>query len=334
MQILEKFDPELWEIARENMERVRLILETIEPYSDERRKVQAFREILAELESGNTAPRTAGNHFETEEVHVPRSDGDGSIRLAIFRPEGKSDTLPCLYFIHGGGMIVGSIDNIREEATKLANLLKVVVVAVEYRLAPEHPHPAPVNDCFDGFNWVARNAAKLGIDPSRIGMFGESAGGGLAAATALMIRDRGGSGLLFQVLIAPMLDDRNDTPSSRQFSGVWPGWPREMNLLGWQALLGNSAGTDRVSEYAAPSRASDLSDLPETYIEVAGLELFRDEDISYGQRLMEHNVPVEMHVYPGTFHSWHGLAPEAAVTKRAVRNRMEWIRRQYESRKA
>ena len=94
MEILEKFDPELWEIARENMERVRLILETIEPYGDERRKVQAFREILAELESGNTAPRTAGNHFETEEVHVPRSDGDGNIRLAIFRPEGKSDTLP------------------------------------------------------------------------------------------------------------------------------------------------------------------------------------------------------------------------------------------------
>ncbi|WP_290705341.1 alpha/beta hydrolase fold domain-containing protein, partial [Ferroplasma sp. Type II] len=141
-------------------------------------------------------------------------------------------------------------------------------------------------------------------------------------------RDSGGPEILFQALITPMLDDRNNTPSSHMCSGLWPSWPREMNVLGWRALLGDRVGMDNVSPYAAPARAENLCNLPSAYIEVGGMEVFRDEDISYARRLMENNVPVELHVYPGTFHTWYAQVPEATVSKRALRNRMEWIQNQ------
>ena len=225
-------------------------------------------------------------------------------------------------------MIVGSIDNNAAHFSRLSETLGAIIVDVDYRLAPENPYPAGVDDCYDGLVWVWDHADDLNVDPSRIGVLGESAGGGLAAAISLKSRDSDGPKILFQALVAPMLDDRNNTPSSIMCSGAWPSWPREMNILGWRALLGDRAGTGEVSSYAAPARAEYLGDLPPAYIEVGELEVFRDEDISYARRLMEHNTPVELHVYPGTFHSWYAQAPEASVSRRAIRNRMEWVQDQ------
>ena len=204
--------------------------------------------------------------------------------------------------------------------------LGCVVVSVEYRLAPEHPHPAPVEDCYAGLVWTAKNAAELGIDPDRLAVGGLSAGGGLAAGTVLLARDRGGPALAFQLLVCPMLDDRNVTPSSHEFAEAVV-WNRAANLFGWTALLGDAAGTDEVSPYAAPARATDLSGLPPAYIDVGELEVFRDECVDYAQRLVQAGVSTEFHLYPGAFHGFDGMIPDAEISRRAAAERVVALRR-------
>ena len=184
-----------------------------------------------------------------------------------------------------------------------------------------------IHDCYAGLQWTVANAAELNIDPTRIAVGGESAGGGLSAGTCLFARDRGGPEIAFQYLIYPMLDDTNTTPSSLEFADGWPGWPREMNLVAWDAYLGDASGSDAVSPYAAPTRATDLSNLPPAYIDVGVLEVFRDEDIDYANRLMQAGVPVELHVYPGVFHGWELATPTAAVTQIATANRRAAMKR-------
>ncbi|MCC6380934.1 MAG: alpha/beta hydrolase, partial [Dehalococcoidia bacterium] len=180
-------------------------------------------------------------------------------------------------------------------------------------LAPENPHPAPVEECYAGLVWTVAHAAELGIDAARLAIGGPSAGSGLAAGTALMARDRGGPAIAFQMLIYPMLDDRNVTPSSHLETA--PGvWDRETNVSAWKALLGEAAGTEAASPYAAPARAADFSGLPPAFIDVGTADLFCDEDIAYAQRLMQAGVPTELHVYPGAFHGFDGMAPNARVT--------------------
>ena len=200
-----------------------------------------------------------------------------------------------------------------------------------YRLIASTLSPEPANDvwhdCYAGLQWTVDNAAELHIDPTRIAVGGESAGGGLAAATCLLARDRGGPEVGFQYLIYPMLDDRNVTPSSREFADGWPGWPRELNVVAWEAVLGGQVGSDEVSPYAAPARATDLANLPPVYIDVGNLEVFRDEDIEFANRLMQAGVPVELHVYPGVFHGWEMATPHAAVTKLATANRRAAMKR-------
>src|SRR5581483_950120 len=168
------------------------------------------------------------------------------------------------------------------------------------------PHPAPVEDCYAGLVWTVQHAGELGIDPARLVIGGASAGGGLAAATALLSRDRGGPRALLQLLVYPMLDDRNTTRSSHEIVDVGI-WDRATNVGGWRALLGEAAGGDTVSHYAAPARASDLSNLPPAVIYVGTADLFRDEDIDYAQRLIHAGVPAELHVYPGAYHGFEGM---------------------------
>jgi acetyl esterase/lipase len=209
----------------------------------------------------------------------------------------------------------------------LAAAIDGAVISVDYRLAPEHPHPIPVEDCYAGLAWTAGQAGRLGIDAARIVIGGESAGGGLAAATALLARDRGGPALRFQYLVYPMLDDRNDSSSALEFGADWPVWPREMNVVGWRALLGDRAGEADVSSYAAPARATDLAGLPPAYIDCGDLEVFRDECINYARRLAGAGSVVELHIWPGVFHGWEGAAPEAAVTRQATAARLAALRR-------
>jgi acetyl esterase/lipase len=241
----------------------------------------------------------------------------GDVPVRVYRPAAATGTLPGLLWIHGGGMIFGSIDMEDLTCDAFAEAVGCVVVSVDYRLAPEHPHPAPVEDCYAALVWLAENAAELGVDPARLAVGGSSAGGGLAAGTALLARDRGTPGLVFQLLVYPMLDDRDATPSTHEFSGILS-WSREHNLSGWKALLGDRVGGPDVDHYAAPARAEDLSGLPPTLIQVGELEVFRDEDVDYAMRLLRAGVPTELHLYPGAYHGWNMAAPES--TKTAVMN--------------
>jgi acetyl esterase/lipase len=200
---------------------------------------------------------------------------------------------------------------------------------VEYRLAPEHPDPAPVEDCYAGLVWTAKHAEELGIDPDRILIAGGSAGGGLAAGTALLARDRGFPTLTHQVLICPMLDDRLETPSSRMLDGEGM-WDRNDNLFGWTALLGDRQGGGDVSIYAAPARATDLSGLPRSYVDVGTVESFRDEAITYAQRLAQAGVNVDLHLWGGGFHGSDLMAPHAAISRASQAARDEFLRRALE----
>ncbi|WP_125610209.1 alpha/beta hydrolase [Specibacter cremeus] len=257
--------------------------------------------------------------------HVaPGRAGTADVALRSYTPARGRGPWPCVYWLHGGGMIAGSVAEDDQYCMRLAESTGAVVVSVEYRLAPEHPFPAALDDAYNGLLWTAANTGVLGIDPDRLAIGGASAGGGIAAGTALMARDRHGPALRFQYLLYPMLDDRQTTHSSHEFTGI-PSWNRERNEMGWQCLLGGDHGTGRVSPYAAPARAADLSGLPPAMIQVGELDLFRDEDIDYAARLLRARVPTELSVYAGVYHGSDGLNPEAAVTARMVRDRDEAI---------
>lgn len=261
--------------------------------------------------------------FEVEERTVP---GPPGVSLLICRPAGVTTPLGAIYHTHGGGMIVGDNRSGMAEMLDWAQELRLVVVSVEYRLAPEHPHPAPIEDCYAGLVWTAEHAGELGIDPGRLLVAGASAGGGLAAALALLARDRGGPALIGQMLLCPMLDDRNDTPSSVQMAGLGV-WDRTSNETGWTALLGDERGGPDVSPYAAPARATDLSGLPPAFIDVGSAETFRDEDVAYADRIWQAGGRAELHVWPGGFHGFDRMAPQAAVSQDARAARTRWLRR-------
>jgi acetyl esterase/lipase len=205
-------------------------------------------------------------------------------------------------------------------------LFDAVAISVEYRLAPEHPDPAPIHDCFAGLVWTAAHAGELGFDPGRLIIAGASSGGGLTAGTALMARDRGGPALAAQILVCPMLDDRNQTTSSHQIDGIGL-WDRASNEVGWTALLGDRRNTDQVSVYAAPARATDFSGLPPAYIDCGSAEVFRDEDVAYASAIWAAGGVAELHVWAGGFHSFDGMAPHAAVSRAACETRTRFVAR-------
>ncbi|GAA2535413.1 alpha/beta hydrolase [Winogradskya humida] len=269
---------------------------------------------------------TRDGRFTIEDRTVPGPDGAPDISLLICRPTQATGTLGCVYHTHGGGMIVGDNRSGIGEMLDWAERFGLVVVSVEYRLAPETPHPGPVEDSYAGLVWTAAHAADLGYDPDRLIVAGASAGGGLAAALALLSRDRGGPALLGQMLIYPMLDDRNNTPSAIQMAGLGV-WDRTSNQTGWGALLGDAAGGPDVSQYAAPARATDLSNLPPAYIDAGSAETFRDEDVAYASRIWQSGGRAELHVWPGGFHGFDLMVPTAAISQDAREARLHWLNR-------
>jgi acetyl esterase/lipase len=198
------------------------------------------------------------------------------------------------------------------------------MLVVDYRVAPEHPDLTPVEDCYAALVWLNEHASELGIDPDRVAVMGDSAGGGLAAGVCLMARDRGGPAVAQQLLIYPMLDDHPAAPNPQLLPFLT--WSYDDNVTGWAALLGDKAGSDAVSPYAAPARAEHLSGLPDTYIDVGDLDIFRNEDIVYARRLADAGVPTELHVYPGCPHAFEALAPNAAVSQRVIGDRVRRLR--------
>jgi acetyl esterase/lipase len=254
------------------------------------------------------------------DVSIAPADG-AELRLFWYSSATGDAPGSAVLYLHGGGFIVPLLpvyDGMMRAYTKRTG---VPMLLVDYRVAPEHPHPTPVEDCYAALCWLADNATELGVDPDRIAVMGESAGGGLAAGVALMARDRGGPALAQQLLIYAMLDDRTIEPDS-QLPPDYLVFSYDDNRTGWGALLGAARHGDAVSPYAAPARATDLSGLPDTYIDVGDLDILRDENIEYARRLMAAGIPTELHVVPGLPHGFDMVAPDAAATQRVIANRL------------
>jgi triacylglycerol lipase len=261
-----------------------------------------------------------------DQTRVESAFGAEPIRVLTYRPVTSDSPLPIILHIHGGGFVAGAPEMKDVENRLLASDLRCAIYSLDYRLAPETPHPGPLEDIYSVFTWLHENAGQLGLDPIRIGIKGESGGGGLAAATVLYARDRQGPKFAFQHLIYPMIDDRTAIrkdlhPRVGEFV-----WTQEHNYFGWRSLLGREPGSDDVSPYAAASRATDVSGLPPTYISVGGLDLFLEENMAYADRLSRAGVPVEFHMYPRAYHGFY-RAINARVTEQAERDNREALRR-------
>lgn len=250
--------------------------------------------------------------------HETRGADGGAVALCWYAREGAQPGSAAVY-LHGGGMIGGSVDLYDPFIASYVAASGVPMLAVEYRLAPEHPHPGPVEDGFAGLRWLRDHAADLRVDPARIAVMGDSAGGGLAASVALLARSRGVP-LARQILIYPMLDDRTLTPDPALAPFLV--WTHDDNRMGWGALLGPAFGTDRVAAEAAPARTTDFGGLAPTYLDVGELDIFLGENVDYVRRIARAGIPVELHVHPGTPHAFDLIAPDAAVTKRAIADRV------------
>lgn len=249
--------------------------------------------------------------------------GDPPVRVRRYRPIGAdlAEPLPCLVWIHGGGHVVGEVEQDDPLLEHLVATLGITAVSVDWRRSPEHPFPAELDDCYATLAWVHAEAARLGVDPARIVVGGASSGGGSAAGLALLARDRGGPPIVAQLLVYPMLDDRTDSPAHAWLDGTNL-WHRVKNRMAWAAYLD---GADPVPAYAAPARATDLGGLPPAFLAVGDLDLFAEEDAVYAARLIAAGVPTELHVYPGGVHGFDTFFPAGALSQRLARDRDEFL---------
>jgi acetyl esterase/lipase len=243
-------------------------------------------------------------------------DNAAGVTLRVYEPRERTGTLPAILYVHGGGFVIGSVDAARVTCEELAEAVGAVVVSPGYRVAPEDPFPAAPEDVYAALTWLVLSAGALGVDPTRIAIAGYSAGGGIAAGVALMARDRGDVALAFQAPTNACLDDRHITPSSLAIRDRRT-WHRDRARRGWAAYLGDLSPAE-VPPYAAPARATDLSGLPPSYITIGDLDLLRDENLDYARRLRDAGVPTEVHLYPGAFHGFEILIPNARISRDAV----------------
>ncbi|WP_019926122.1 alpha/beta hydrolase [Nocardia sp. BMG111209] len=274
------------------------------------------RELARQLAAQRPPVPVPGN------VTVADADAAG-VPVRIYTPADRPVPHPALLYLHGGGFVTGSVESGHEEALHRAADLGIVTVSVDYRLAPEHPFPAGLEDSYAALEWTADHAGELGIDPGRIAVGGDSAGGGLAASLTQLVRARRGPAIRFQYLGIPELDDRLDTPSMLAFHDT-PLWNRPLAELSWTYYLGDVTELDGVP--AAPARAGDLTGLPPAFVAVCEFDPLRDEGLRYAQRLLADGVTVELHLYPGTFHGC-ALARDAAVTRRMAADADAALRR-------
>jgi acetyl esterase/lipase len=279
-------------------------------------------ETLASLRGPMFAGVDLSDAVERAEHLVP---GDPAVPVRVHRPKGVASPLPAVVSIHGGGYVLGSYDMDDATFDRWCPTLGVIGVSVEYRLAPETPYPGPLDDCYATLAWTHEHAEELGIDPTRVGIRGVSAGGGLTAALGLLARDRGEVPVAFELLDCPMLDDRQVTPSSRLDDLAV--WSRESNEFGWRCYLGDLYGADDLPATAAPGRATDLAGLPSTFVSVGAVDGFLDEDVDYAMRLVHAGVPCELHVYPGAPHGYQ-MATASAVARQSATDQERWLARQ------
>ena len=263
--------------------------------------------------------------FDFFERDVAGPDGN-PVRWACYRPSKWSGATPAFLFVHSGGMVTGTRFAEDLRLLDLALDTGASVVSVEYRLAPEHPYPSAIEDCYAAWQWLSSGQADLEVDAARLVLVGESAGGGLAAGLALLIRDRGGSQPVGQLLATPMLDHQNNSPSVQQLDGIGL-WDKVSNGTGWSAYLGSRVGTDDVPGYASPSSAEVLAGVPSAFIDAGDSEIFRDEAVDYARRLWLAGVPAELHVWTGGCHTFYSLIPDLPLAQVVYESRLEWLRR-------
>ncbi|WP_330461148.1 alpha/beta hydrolase [Streptomyces sp. NBC_00820] len=313
------FDPELAACLEQNKE---VISPGLTPDEIGPAREEANADLLGLLDL------TMDGAFTFEDRTVPGHEGAPEVSLLICRPTsgGTGTPLPVIYFVHGGGMVLGTNRAGVDGPLSWALEVGAVVVSVEYRLAPEHPYPAQIDDVYAGFRWTAAHAGEIGGDPARIVIAGSSAGGGLGAALALLLRDRQGPPAIGQLLMSPMLDDHNDTVSSRQMAGIGV-WDRTANETAWTAVLGDRRGGPDVPPYASPARATDLSGLPPAFLDVGSAETFRDEVVAYASRIWQYGGDAELHVWPGGFHGFDTFAPDTALSRAARTTQLNWLTR-------
>jgi acetyl esterase/lipase len=282
------------------------------------------RAMMAQMASAN--PFVTPPDVTVSERAIAGPAGAPDVRVMVSAPKAPGAGRPAILHIHGGGYIMGAPEMGAATDAAYAASLGAVVVSPDYRLAPETPHPGPVEDCYATLAWLHAHADELGVDTRRIAISGESAGGGLAAALTLLARDRGELPVAFQHLIFPMLDDRTAVaPDPSRFLGQFV-WTPKANLFGWTSLLGHAPGGPDVSPYAAAARADDLTGLPQTYMICGALDLFLEEDMDYARRLILAGVPTELHIYPGAPHGFM-FVETAGVTRTYARDSMAALSR-------
>lgn len=291
--------------------------------------VTALRQSYLNLTPDNVIPQLEEQGICCANITINPSQ-QWPMELTILSPKANASSSPCpgIIWYHGGGAVSGNRYGGLRYVKDLVQLLNVTVVSVEYRLAPEYPAPIPQNDCFEALVWTAKSLKELNIDPERLMVGGSSAGAGLAAGVVLRARDEGRPAICGQLLINPMLDDRNETESSHRCTDDRI-WGRASNLWAWKALLGEKSGLEGVDEYAAPGRAKDLSCLPPTFISVGAQEPFADEACIYAKRIRDNLGSVEIHVWPGAYHAFESVAPEAKISMMASQVRRQWVTRNF-----
>jgi acetyl esterase/lipase len=284
--------------------------------------IQLSAELLPAMRQRPPGPPLS-DAVERTEHEVP---GDPPVPVRVHRARDAEGALPCIVSIHGGGMVLGTYDMDDAGFDTWCPELGVVGVSVEYRLAPDTPYPGPLEDCYRALLWVHENAATLGVDPTRIGVRGISAGGGLAAGLALLAKERGGPAIAFQLLDCPMIDDRQQTESS-QLAGL-PVWTKESNEFGWRSYLGKLHGSKKVPATAAPARAtaSELAGLPPAFVSVGTADGFLDEDVDYALRLNKAGVPCELHLYPGAPHGYQ-FWTDSYNARQSRQHQLDWLRK-------
>lgn len=302
----------------------------------------ALSEILKSYPGGFNAPQDLGDRRNLISGYLrqfPKSEDVSrlddfieshydtyQIPIRIYRPVAGLRSNGIIFAIHGGGMVMGSIDDDDGNAARLTTEFGVTVIAVDYRLAPEHPFPIPVEDCYSVAAWILDHGRELGVDLDRSIIYGGSAGGGLAIATAMALRDRLSRNFNAVVTPYPMLDYRNELPSTHRILDLGA-WDRQANIESWAWYLGEDFDPANVHPYASPLHAADLSSLPDIFIDVGDMDLFLDEDIAMVTRLIAAGTSVEFHCYPGAYHACELFAPEARLSQVMWRNRFEFMRR-------
>lgn len=270
--------------------------------------------------------RKAPDDIQVDQIYVQSQEQKQRIGLRVYRPKAMNPDAPVLLWMHGGGLIIGSPQQNDRPMFQIVRHTGIVVVSVDYRLAPNHPFPAPLDDCYAALKWVHAHAATLGIDPNRIGIGGESAGGGLAASLVQLAHDRGEISPIFQLLIYPMLDDRSALRTDVA-QGELLTWTPQNNRFGWESYLGQACGFDDVRPYAVPARREDLTGLPPTWIGVGTLDLFYDENVDYARELQRSGVDCELVVIKGAFHGFDQLDHDLPVVQAFRQSQIDALRK-------